>query len=216
MADAPGNGMHVHQSLMDPRRQQRVFRRERPVGLQPSDVAKRYIAGLLKYAPEFCVITNQYVNSYKRLTSGNDAPTYLAGRSATDRRSFACPVTARIAKTPAACELRSPDPAANPYLAFAVMLAAGLAGIEEELELQPPPRRGSHPASRARSCATGASARCPSRSARRSRPSRKASLCARRSAITSTDYIVSAKRGVERVPGRGLDPWEIERCLAVL
>lgn len=135
LADAPGSAMHVHQSLFDFEGKNVFFDESDPLGCNLSKTAKHYIAGLLKYAPEFCAVTNQHVNSYKRLTDGEDAPTCLGwarrGRSAIVRipgyrpdRESACRV-----------EFRSPDPAANPYLAFSVMLAAGLKGIEDELEL---------------------------------------------------------------------------------
>lgn len=138
LTDAPGCGMHVHQSLADMDGNNLFFDGEDPLGYELSALAKQYMAGLLKYAPEFCLITNQEVNSYKRLLGERKIPACItwarSNRSALLRvpgyrphRSDACRV-----------ELRSPDPAANPYLAFAVMLAAGLAGIEEGLELEAP------------------------------------------------------------------------------
>ena len=97
-----------------------------------------YIAGILKYAPEFCLITNQNVNSYKRLIATDETPSRLSW--ARTNRSTLLRVPGYRPHQSDACrvELRSPDPAANPYLAFAVMLAAGLAGIEEGLELADP------------------------------------------------------------------------------
>ncbi len=70
--------MHVHQSLFDLDGNNAFFDPNDPLGYNLSDLAKHYIAGLLKYAPEFCCITNQYVNSYKRLVSGGEAPTYIS------------------------------------------------------------------------------------------------------------------------------------------
>ena len=138
LADAPGSGMHVHQSLFGLDGNNAFFDEDDPWGYNLSDIAKHYIAGLLKYAPEFCLVTNQYVNSYKRLTSGSEAPTFISW--AKHNRATLVRVPGYRPSHEEACrvELRSPDAAANPYLAFAVMLAAGLAGIEEELELQPP------------------------------------------------------------------------------
>ncbi len=133
LADAPGSGMHVHQSLFDFDGHNVFFDPKDPQGYNLSDTAKHYLAGILKYAPEFCLITNQYVNSYKRLLAGGEAPIYLSwGRA---NRSTLVRVPGYRPKREEACrlELRSPDPGANPYLAFAVMLAAGLAGIEEGL-----------------------------------------------------------------------------------
>ncbi|MEE8722770.1 MAG: glutamine synthetase family protein [Eggerthellaceae bacterium] len=134
----PGSGMHVHQSLFDFGGNNLFFDENDPLGFNLSDLAKHYIAGLLKYAPEFCLVTNQYVNSYKRLAAADEAPVYLSW--ARNNRSTFVRVPGYRPRRPEACrvELRSPDPAANPYLAFAVMFAAGLAGIEEELELPGP------------------------------------------------------------------------------
>ena len=136
LADAPGSGMHVHQSLFDLDGNNAFFDANDPLGYNLSDLAKHYIAGLLKYAPEFCCITNQYVNSDKRLVSGGEAPTYISWGAR--NRSTLVRIPAYRPNREVACrvELRNPDPAANPYLAFACMLAAGLAGSEEELPLQ--------------------------------------------------------------------------------
>ena len=138
MQDAPGNCMHVHQSLTDLDGENVFFDASDPSGYNLSKLAKHYIAGILKYAPEFSLVTNQYVNSYKRLTDDGEAPTCLAW--ARNNRSAIVRIPSYRPSREGACriELRSPDPAANPYLAFAVMLAAGLRGIEDELELQDP------------------------------------------------------------------------------
>lgn len=138
LANEPGSGMHVHQSLFDFEGNNTFFDPTDPQGHNLSKIAKQYVAGILKYAPEFCAVTNQYVNSYKRLISGGEAPTYLSWASR--NRSTLVRIPGYRPNREDACriELRSPDPAANPYLAFAVMLAAGLKGIEDELELCPP------------------------------------------------------------------------------
>ena len=138
LADAPGSGMHVHQSLVDTDGNNLFFDEDDPSGYNLSETAKRYIAGILKYAPEFCLITNQNVNSYKRLIATDETPSRLSW--ARTNRSTLLRVPGYRPHQSDACrvELRSPDPAANPYLAFAVMLAAGLAGIEEGLELADP------------------------------------------------------------------------------
>ena len=136
MTDAPGSGMHVHQSLAGKDGRNLFFDPDDPLGLHLSATAKSYIAGLLKYAPEFCLVTNQTVNSYKRLMAGSGAPSYLSwGRT---NRSTLVRIPGYRPQCEEACriELRSPDPCANPYLAFAAMLAAGMAGIREGL--QPP------------------------------------------------------------------------------
>jgi glutamine synthetase len=136
VAGENGSGMHTHQSLFD--KDGNAFYDENdPQGYHLSEVGKSYIAGLLKYAPEFCAVTNQFVNSYKRLVPGYEAPVYVTwarrNRSAMVRVPMYKPGKEQATRV----ELRSPDPAANPYLAFAVMLGAGLKGIEEGLELPP-------------------------------------------------------------------------------
>ncbi len=142
MADQPGSGMHVHQSLFDRDGNNAFFDADDPQGYNLSKVARHYLAGLLKYAPEFCLITNPCVNSYKRLVSGGEAPVFLSW-SRTNRSAFVR-VPGYRPKSEVACrlELRSPDPSANPYLAFAVMLAAGLKGIADELEPPEPVEDG--------------------------------------------------------------------------
>ncbi|MDP2234465.1 MAG: glutamine synthetase family protein [Actinomycetota bacterium] len=127
-----GSGMHVHQSL---------FKGDRNAFYDASDeyhlsaIGKSYIAGLLHHAPAFTAITNQWVNSYKRLVSGYEAPVHVCwahrNRSALVRVPMYKPGKEKATRI----ELRSPDPACNPYLAFAVMLAAGLDGIEKGMTL---------------------------------------------------------------------------------
>lgn len=138
MTGVPGNGMHTHLSLFDEAGNNVFFDASDATGYNLSQTAKRFIAGILKYAKEFCLLTNQYVNSYKRLASGMNAPATIAW--ARHNRSTMVRIPGYRPSSPDACrvELRNPDPAANPYLAYAAMLAAGLAGIEEELELCDP------------------------------------------------------------------------------
>lgn len=133
-----GSGMHTHQSLFINGRNA-FFSATDERNL--SDTAKKYIAGLLHHAQEFTVVTNQWVNSYKRLVPGYEAPVYLSW--ATKNRSDLIRVPGyKPGKEEATrVELRSPDPACNPYLAFAVMLSAGLEGIENNYELVKPVER---------------------------------------------------------------------------
>lgn len=134
----PGSGMHVHQSLFDMDGNNVFFDPHDPLGYNLSETAKHYIAGLLKYAPEFSLLTNQYVNSYKRLVPGGEAPICISwGRA---NRSTLVRIPGYRPNREVACrvELRSPDPACNPYLAFAAMIMAGLKGIEDELPLRAP------------------------------------------------------------------------------
>lgn len=130
-----GSGMHTHQSL---------FKGNKNAFFDPKDefhlskLAKSYIAGILKHSKEITSITSQWVNSYKRLVPGYEAPVYISwarrNRSALVRVPMYKPGKEKATRI----EFRSPDPACNPYLAFAVMLAAGLKGVEKGYELPPP------------------------------------------------------------------------------
>ena len=123
-----GSGMHVHQSLF--RNGDNAFYRPDDQ-LQLSEIAYYYIGGLLQHAPALTAITNPTINSYKRLVPGYEAPVYISwstqNRSALVRIPSAREKATRL-------ELRNPDPAANPYLAMAVMLKAGLDGIKNRIE----------------------------------------------------------------------------------
>jgi len=131
-----GSGMHVHQSLFN-KDGNAFFDANDPEGFNLSEVAKHYIAGLLKYAPEFTAVTNPLVNSYKRLVPGYEAPVYISWARRNRSALVRVPMYKPGKENATRLELRSPDPSANPYLAFACMLGAGLKGIEEKLELMP-------------------------------------------------------------------------------
>jgi len=130
-----GSGMHVHQSLFR-EAQNAFFDAKDPYHL--SKTAKCYIAGLLRHAPEITSITNQWVNSYKRLVPGYEAPVYLSWARRNRSDLVRVPEYQPGRETATRVELRSPDPACNPYLAFGVMLAAGLEGVENEYETPQP------------------------------------------------------------------------------
>jgi glutamine synthetase len=131
-----GSGMHVHQSLFN-KDGNAFFDANDPEGYNLSPTGKAYIAGLLKYAPEFCAVTSQFVNSYKRLVPGYEAPIYITWARRNRSAMVRVPMYKPGKEVATRVELRCPDPSANPYLAFAVMLGAGLRGIEEGLELRP-------------------------------------------------------------------------------
>jgi len=130
-----GNGMHVHQSLFKGDRNA-FFDKDDEYHL--SKVARSYVAGLLKHAPEITAVTNQWVNSYKRLVPGYEAPVYLSWARRNRSDLIRVPEYRPGREKATRIEFRSPDPACNPYLAFSVMLAAGLEGIEKGLEPPPP------------------------------------------------------------------------------
>jgi glutamine synthetase len=137
--DLPGSGMHTHMSLFEGN--QNAFH-DSSDEYHLSKVAKAFIAGVLRHAREITAVTNQWVNSYKRLTLGpgypvTEAPVYVCwgrhNRSALVRVPMYKPRKGGSTRI----ELRSPDPACNPYLAFSVILAAGMKGIDEGYDLPP-------------------------------------------------------------------------------
>jgi len=130
-----GSGMHVHQSL---------FKGNKNAFHDPSDkyhlsaIAKHYIAGLMRHAPEMTAVTNQWVNSYKRLVPGFEAPVYVSWARRNRSAMIRVPMYKPGKELATRIEFRSPDPSCNPYLAFAVMLGAGMDGIEKQMELPAP------------------------------------------------------------------------------
>jgi glutamine synthetase len=124
-----GNGMHIHMSLW--REAQPLFSGEDYAGM--SEMAMHFIAGILKHAPALCAFTNASTNSYKRLVPGYEAPVNLAYSGRNRSASIRIPAAASEPKA-ARIEFRTPDPTANPYLAFAALLMAGLEGIERKLD----------------------------------------------------------------------------------
>jgi glutamine synthetase len=133
-ADHPGSGMHTHVSLFEGDRN--AFH-EPGAPYQLSKVGRQFIAGILHHGAEITAVTNQWVNSYKRLWGGGEAPAHLTwghnNRSAMVRVPMYKPNKGNSTRI----EVRTIDPACNPYLAFAVILGAGLKGIEEGYELPP-------------------------------------------------------------------------------
>ncbi|MEX2160169.1 MAG: glutamine synthetase family protein [Dehalococcoidia bacterium] len=135
VASENGSGMHTHQSL---------FKGDRNAFFDASDtyhlspLAKSYIAGLLHHAKEITLVTNQWVNSYKRLVPGYEAPVYITWARRNRSDLIRVPEYKPGKEVATRIEYRAPDPACNPYLAFAAMLAAGLSGIEHEYALPAP------------------------------------------------------------------------------
>jgi len=136
-----GSGMHVHQSL---------FKGDVNTFFNPNDEyhismqGKSYIAGILKHAPEITLVCNQWVNSYKRLVPGYEAPVYICWGSRNRSSLVRVPMYKPGKEKATRIEYRSPDPACNPYLAFASMLAAGLEGIEQRYTLPDPMERDAY------------------------------------------------------------------------
>jgi glutamine synthetase len=128
-----GSGMHTHFSLF--KGEANAFHEE-GADLQLSAEGRSFIAGILKHAREFTAITNQWVNSYKRLSGGGEAPALVDWGHNNRSALVRIPAYKPKKENSTRVEVRSPDSACNPYLAFAVILAAGLKGIEEKYELK--------------------------------------------------------------------------------
>jgi glutamine synthetase len=135
LTEQNGSGMHTHMSLFKGERN--VFYDEkRPERL--SLLGQQFVAGILRHAPEFTLLANQWVNSYKRLTPGFEAPTYIAWAYLNRAHLLRVPAIKPGREASMRVELRSPDVACNPYLLFAVLLNAGLEGIENQYQPIPP------------------------------------------------------------------------------
>ena len=130
-----GSGMHVHQSLFKGKRNAFFDAKDK---YYLSKTARCYIAGLLKHAPEITAVTSQWINSYKRLVPGYEAPVYLSWARRNRADLIRVPEYKPGREEATRIEYRSPDPACNPYLTFSVMLAAGLEGIEKNYEAPEP------------------------------------------------------------------------------
>jgi glutamine synthetase len=130
-----GTGMHTHMSLFKGERNAFYNARNR---YHLSNTAKYYIAGLLQHAREITLVTNQWVNSYKRLVPGYEAAVYTTWSVINREDLVRVPAYKPGKESAVRVEYRSPDPACNPYLAFAVMLAAGLEGVKKRTKLPPP------------------------------------------------------------------------------
>ncbi|MGQ9678122.1 MAG: glutamine synthetase family protein [bacterium] len=133
--EVSGSGMHTHLSLFRGVRNA-FFSSKDEMNLSP--VCRHFIAGMLNYAPEITAVTNQWVNSYKRLVPGYEAPIYVSWAQVNRSALVRVPAFSKSQPEAARIEYRAPDPACNPYLAFAVIFAAGLRGVEEKLPLDPP------------------------------------------------------------------------------
>ncbi|UCD63580.1 MAG: glutamine synthetase [Candidatus Zixiibacteriota bacterium] len=130
-----GSGMHCHMSL---------FNKSKNLFFDPkgeynlSKIGRQFTAGILRHVKEFTLVNNQWVNSYKRLVPGYEAPVYITWGRRNRSSMVRVPMYRQGKEQATRIELRSPDPAANPYLAFACMLSAGLKGIEESYQLPEP------------------------------------------------------------------------------
>jgi glutamine synthetase len=128
-----GSGMHMHLSLFDDNDSNIFYDAKGPQHI--SKQCEYFIAGLLRHAPEFFAVTNQWVNSYKRFGQGFEAPVTISWNNTENSAILRVPRCRADKPHSMRVELRNPDPACNPYLSLSVILAAGLAGIEKKYEL---------------------------------------------------------------------------------
>lgn len=134
LSSANGSGMHIHMSLFQ--NDENIFYDSKTY-LNLSDKAKSFMAGIIKHAPEFTALTNQWVNSYRRFVAGCEAPMNLSWSQNANTALLRIPQMRTSKPSSMRIELRTPDPACNPYLSFAAVLSAGLKGIEECYQLSP-------------------------------------------------------------------------------
>ena len=141
VAHLNGSGMHTNMSLFQGDRN--IFHDANdPYRL--SKLARCFISGLMRHAPEITIVTNQWVNSYKRLVPGYEAPVYISWARINRSDLIRVPAFREGREESVRIEYRAPDPACNPYLAFSVMLAAGLEGVEKEYETPDPVEENVH------------------------------------------------------------------------
>jgi glutamine synthetase len=125
-----GSGMHTHLSIFRDEKQNAFYSKDDPHHLSPT--AKHFIAGVLDHSREMALVTNQWYNSYKRLVPGYEAPVYIAWAERNRSAAVRIPLYKPGKEVATRMELRFPDATCNPYLAFSVMLAAGLDGLANE------------------------------------------------------------------------------------
>ena len=135
VASLNGSGMHTHMSLF--KGESNAFY-DADDAWHLSSMARGFVAGLMRHAQEITAVTNQWVNSYKRLVPGYEAPVYISWARINRSDLIRIPAYREGKEESVRIEYRAPDPACNPYLAFAVMLAAGLEGVEKGYEVPEP------------------------------------------------------------------------------
>jgi len=206
-----GSGMHTHMALYEADRNA-FADPEDPIGL--SKVARAFIAGILEHAPGITAVLNQWVNSYKRLVPGFEAPVYVCWARRNRSALLRVPGAGQKGGDPRV-EVRSPDPACNPYLAFAVLLSAGLKGIADNAELPEEATEDIHSMSEAERRAA----------AIRSLPEDLFEAVAemeRSELVRETlgdhvfEYVIRNKRAEWEAYKAYVSPWEIERSLPIL
>ena len=209
ISGAFGSGMHTHLSL---------FEGDVNAFHDPGDeyglskVGKHFIAGLLHHAREITAVTNQWVNSYKRLVVGYEAPVYICWARNNRSALVRLPLPKRGKETSTRIEYRAPDPACNPYLAFSVLLAAGLKGIDEGYELPDEATNNIFEMTSEERLAEGIGA-LPTSLAESVQVMEGSELVAETLGEHVFDYFLRNKRREWNEYIVGVTPWELERFL---
>ena len=211
MSGQNGSAMHLQLSLF--RGEQNAFF-DAADAEQLSGDARHYMAGLLRHAGEIALVTNQWVNSYKRLVPGYEAPTYATWSHHSDADLVRVPERKPGVDAATRIEYRAPDPATNPYLAFAAVLAAGFAGIDGKYEL-PPPTPSAHTLSEAERAARGVESLPESLGEAIERFDQSALM---RAALGNhiVDSLVANKRLEWNAYQQQVSPYELDRYLGLL
>jgi len=212
IAGAFGSGMHTHLSLFEG--DTNAFHDAGDEhGL--SKVGKCFIAGLLHHAREITAITNQTVNSYKRLVEGYEAPVHIGWARNNESALVRVPTPKKGKESSTRIEFRSPDPACNPYLAFSVMLAAGLKGVEEGYDLAPEATDNIYEMTPEERAAEGIGS-LPQNLAEAVSVMEGSELVAEALGEHVFDYFIRNKRREWRDYKSHVSPWELERYLGSL
>ena len=207
-----GSGMHTHLSLFEG--DVNAFHDAGDeYGL--STVGKNFIAGLLQHAREITAVTNQTVNSYKRLIEGYEAPVHVSWARNNESALVRVPVPKRGKESSTRIEFRSPDPACNPYLAFSVMLAAGLRGVEKGYELPPEATNNIYEMTPEERAAEGIGS-LPQNLAEAVSVMEDSELVAEALGEHVFDYFIRNKRAEWRDYKTHVSPWELDRYLGSL
>ncbi|MGH2724262.1 MAG: type I glutamate--ammonia ligase [Actinomycetota bacterium] len=211
-AGIQGSGMHTHFRLLEGQRNA-MF--DPTAETRLSKTGRSFVAGLLAHAPSMTAVTNQWVNSYKRLVPGYEAPVYVCW--ARRNRSALVRVPADRPDDETACrvEYRAPDPACNPYLVFAVILAAGLDGIERELEPPPEATDNLHQMSEEERRATGI-ASLPDNLHGAVAAMERSDLVAEALGEHVFEWFIRNKRDEWQAYRSYVTPWEVERSFPIL
>ena len=206
-----GSGMHTHMSLFKGGRNQFFDRRDEH---HLSKVAKSFIAGLLVHAREMSAVLAQWVNSYKRLVPGYEAPVYVAWSQRNRSALIRIPLYKPGSEQATRAEIRCPDPACNPYLAFAALLHAGLEGIEKGYELPDPMERNLYrlTATERREQGIVVAPRVARRGDRRARRLRADEARARRAHLPALRGAQAARVGRVPRPGHRVGEGEVPGC----